>query len=148
MRMFTHDRLENTVLTILIYVLPHFILMKPYWVSISSDKLVWIHTLNCRRPLYTFLLTIDENGHVLFLSSFLFGLFRRGEFSFRLGHTHQSFWALFQPRRRPEYSKRSSLRRSEMFIDTHFDDVPSPFGGAERILEDTTLVDFRSSERS
>ena len=48
----------------------------------------------------------------------------------------------------PEYSKRSSLRRSEMFIDTHFDDVPSPFGGAERILEDTTLVDFRSSERS
>ena len=44
--------------------------------------------------------------------------------------------------------KRSSLRRSEMFIDTHFDDVPSPFEGAERILGDTALVGFRSSERS
>src|SRR6266576_1143070 len=85
--------LENIVLTILIYVLPHFILMKPYWVSISSDKLVWIHTVNCGRPLYTFLLTIDENGHVLFSSFLLFGLFRRSEFSFRFGHTHQSFWA-------------------------------------------------------
>src|SRR6266576_1587799 len=81
--------LETIVFTILIYVLPHFILLKPNWVSIFSDKLVWIHTVNCRGPLYTFLLTIDENGHVLFSSSFLFGLFRRSEFSFRFGHTHQ-----------------------------------------------------------
>src|SRR2546425_12614227 len=85
MRIFTHDRLENIVLTILIYVLPHFILLKPYWVSISSDKLIWIQTVNCRSPLYTFLLTIYENGHVLFSPSFLFGLFRRSEFSFRFG---------------------------------------------------------------
>ena len=58
--------LEKIVLTILIYVLPHFILMKPYWVSISSDKLVWIRTVNCRRPLYALLLTFDKNGHVFF----------------------------------------------------------------------------------
>jgi hypothetical protein len=81
------DGLEEIVVIVnLVHVLPHFILMEPNWVSISSDEFFGIHAVNGEGSLHTLLLTTDENCHILFSAPFLFGLLLRSEFFLRFGH--------------------------------------------------------------
>ena len=56
------------------------------WISISSDKVIYIHSINGGRSLHSLLLTVDKNCNVFLLSSVLFRLFDCSEFSFTLCH--------------------------------------------------------------
>ena len=61
---------------ILIYVFPHFILVQPDRISVSSYELFCIHAIDCGWSLDPLLLAVHENGHVFFspllLRGFLF----------------------------------------------------------------------------
>jgi hypothetical protein len=61
---------------ILIYVFPHFILVQPDKISVSSYEFFYIHAIDFRWSLDPLLLAVHENDHIffspLFLSGFLF----------------------------------------------------------------------------
>jgi hypothetical protein len=68
------------------HVFPHFILMQPHWISISSDKVIYIHSINGGRSLHSLLLAVDKNCHVFLLSSVFLNLLGGCQFPFRFCH--------------------------------------------------------------
>jgi hypothetical protein len=67
-------------------VFPQFILMQPDWISISSDEVINIHSINGGLPLHSLLLTVKKNGHVFLLSSLLLSLLGGCQFPFGFRH--------------------------------------------------------------
>jgi len=52
-------------------IYPHFILRQPDWISVSSNKLIYIDSINGGQSLDSFLLPVNKDCHVLLLPSLL-----------------------------------------------------------------------------
>ncbi len=73
---------------ILIYVFPHFILVQPNRISVSSYELIHIHTIDCGWSLDPLLPAVHENGHVFFSPFFLGGFLLWAKFLLLSCHLH------------------------------------------------------------